>query len=173
MMVGRQLGNPRYPPRAELVSGSLVVGDSLACDLDQLAVRWGLDVHPLPLRSVARVFFQWTSPEWLSRVSQNNNGAWLSSGDFVEGDLRSIEQDRLRLSSVLYGTRTWDAPSEVVMVGLRKPSLITTPYQVATVSGSLWCAETLEFGDNELVLREPVLGTLRIPLHDVSSWVRR
>jgi hypothetical protein len=173
LAVGRQLDNPYYPPRAELVSGSIVVGESISGGLDHVDVRWGMSANLLPLRAVARVFFQWTSPEWLSRVPQDINGAWLSGGAFVEGDLRSIDQGCLRLSSALYGTKTWDAPSEVVMVSLHKPAAVTTPFEVVTTSGSLWRAETLEFGENEVVLREPVLGRVRIPLHELSSIVQR
>ncbi|MCX6902681.1 MAG: hypothetical protein NTW03_04240, partial [Verrucomicrobia bacterium] len=171
--VGVDLCNRLFPPRAELVSGSVIVGRPVLAESGLVDFRWGVEEVSLPLRSIARLIYQWVSPEWLGRAPQGQSGVWLANGEFLEGDLRSLHGGRLRLSSVLHGARTLDANSEVLMVGLQGTSPIPAPFEVTTLSGSVWRGQSLAFGDNEVILQEPVLGKVTIPIHYLASILRR
>jgi hypothetical protein len=171
--VGSNLISQVFPPRAELVSGSVVVGRPVSMPGDQVDFQWGLGGVSVPARSIARLLFQWAPPAWLGQARQNQSGVWLANGEFLEGDFRTVESGHLRVSSVLYGAKTFDANNEVVMVNLHRDVSAVARYEVRTVNGSVWRAQTLAFGDNEVILQEPALGKVIVPLHELASIQRR
>ena len=166
---GPYVENVEFPPRAELISGSVVAGWPITLREDALEFRWNFSEVTVPLRLVSRLLFQWASPDWLANTRAQGAGVWLANGEFFEGDFRAVSAGRLLVSSVLYGNRAFDANSEVTMVGFQRERLRPAKYEVRTISGSVWRAESLVFGENEVVLKEQAMGIVRIPLHELSA----
>ena len=170
---GVYVENAEFPPRAELISGSVVAGWPVTLREDALEFHWNFSEVTVPLRVVSRLLFQWASPDWLSTTRAQGSGVWLANGEFFEGDFRSVSAGRLLVSSVLYGNRAFDANSEVTMVGFQRERLRPAKYEIRTVSGSVWRAQSLVFGENEVTLKEPAMGTVHIPLHELSAIFQR
>lgn len=169
---GPLLGNLEFPPRAELVSGSVVVGWPVSA-ADTLDFRWHVASVLVPTRLVARMIFQWATPEWLAEARQERAGVWLANGEFLEGDFRALTEGKLRVSSVLYGSKVFDANNEVVMMAMKRGSVPPARYDVKTVNGTVWRAQSLAFGDNEVILREPALGDVVVPINELASILPR
>lgn len=170
--VGAVLSNSEFPPRAELVSGSIVAGWPVTVG-DELDFRWNFSSVTVPTHLVARLMFQWASPDWLAIARHQSTGVWLANGDFFEGDLRAVEAGRLRISSVLYGMKNFDSNNDVVMVALQRDNPHATRFEVRTVNGCVWRSQSLLFADNELILEEPVLGAIKIPVHQLAAIFQR
>jgi hypothetical protein len=173
LTVGTNLVNELYPPRAELVSGSVVVGHPVSQPNGGVEYHWGFGSMSLPAKSIARLIFQQAPAGWLSRLGSQQTGVLLSNGQFLESDFRQVDGRHLRVSSVLYGAKTMDAYSEVVLVSLQPKTLGNAGFEVTTLNGSVWRAQTLALGEDELILKEPALGTVRVPVHDVAAVFRR
>jgi hypothetical protein len=170
--MGRQLANSLFPPRAELTSGSVVVGCPISTPGAVLDMRWAQGSFSIPSRAIARLLFQWAAPGWWARLPHDQAGVWLASGEFLEGDFRDVGPGKLRVSSVLYGLQTLDTTGEVLMMAFRSSALPAAHFQVTTVNGSTFRAITLRPGDNELILQEPALGPVTIPLPHLASITR-
>jgi hypothetical protein len=64
--------------------------------------------------------------------------------------------------------------SEVVMVVLRKRSVPAVhPFEMKTVNGSVWLGLDVAIDQMGVVIREPMLGLRRIPMHEVAEFRRR
>ena len=166
---GPSLMNLEFPPRAELVSGSVVMGWPVSTGDGLLELRWNFSSVTVPMRQVARLIFQWASPDWLAAARRQSSGVWLANGEHLEGELRAVGDGRLRVSSVLYGLKSFDANNEVVMAALQPSSERPARFEVKTVNGSVWRAQALGFGENELILKESALGSVTIPLHELAT----
>lgn len=167
---GVHLRNPAFPPRAELVSGSVVVGWPVpAQETEALDIESGFTSVTVPLRAISRMMFQWVPIDPVVASHYERTGVWLANGEFLEGDLRAVEDGKVRISSVLYGQRSFDASSEVVLVALQKRESRPARYEVKTVTGSVWRAQSIAFKDNELIFKEPVLGEMNLPIHQIAA----
>lgn len=167
---GPYVMNPVFPPRAELVSGSMVVGWPVSLDTLAVDMRWTLGNIVVPNRQVARILFQWATPDWLAATRDDASaGAWLASGEFFEGDFRTVSEGRVKISSVLYGAKNLDANNEVVMISLNRGSIAPARYEIRTVNGSIWRAQSLSFGLDEISFKEPALGMMTIPAYEIAA----
>jgi hypothetical protein len=170
--VGVNLVSPLFSPRAELVSGSVVMGQPVSRPDGTVDLNSGLWSVTVPGRSISRLVFQWVSPEWLGRLPHDQRGVWLANGEYLEGDFRTVDAGKLRVSSVLYGAKILDANDEVLMVSLQRATPRLTRFQVTTVNGSVFLAHALTLGDNEVILDEPVLGRITLPIQELASITR-
>jgi hypothetical protein len=98
---------------------------------------------------------------------------WTSNGDFFDGDFRGLEGRKLTISSVLYGLRTFDLDDEVLALVLQPRRLQRAPFEIETADGATLLATQLTVGDGELRFREPALGELRLPAHEILEVRRR
>jgi hypothetical protein len=95
-------------------------------------------------------------------------GVLLRSGEFIDGECRSIEEGRVIVSSVPLGLCRYDVNSEVIALVLRKRSAPARhAYEVVTSDGSGWQGLEVALDPNGVLVREPSLGLLRIPDHEV------
>lgn len=166
---GPSLPVSSFIPQARLRSGSVVAGRIFSTDGDTIKFAGPVYKPVLPISEVAHLQFQWLSGRQGERVGLGRPGVLLTSGEFVEGEFRGLQDDRVRMSSVLFGLRQYDLNNQVVAVVLRTMAPVRTPYEIETWDGSVWRADSIEIGENEVVIREPVLGIVRIPTYELRS----
>ncbi len=167
---GVKLSNEDFTPQVELVSGSVISGRPLFANNQQIEFVGGLKVVPVPTARVARIIYQPMSSQvaWRSRASAA--GVWVQSGDFFEGEFQQIDGDKLRVSSVLYGIRTFDVDEDVVAAVLA--NLTRTQQSTVEVDindGSRLVGSSFVFADGEIVLRESALGDVRVPAFQIRE----
>lgn len=168
-----KLVNEEFPPEVELVSGSIVTGRPERANENEVMFAGAPKVVRVPTARVARIVFQPLPGDlaWKTRVSRS--GVWVTTGDFFDGDFRSIEGRKLTISSVLYGLRTFDIDDEVLAVVLQPRSLRSAPFELETADGAMLHAYEVALGDGEVKLRESALGEVRIPAFEILELRRR
>ena len=168
-----RLQNDFFTPEVELVSGSTITGRPASANEREIIFTGAPKVVRAPMMSVARIAFQPLDSDlmWKTRISRP--GVWTSGGDFFDGDFRALERRKLTISSVLYGLRTFDLDDEVLALVLQPRRLQRAPFEIETADGATLLATQLAVGDGELRFREPALGELRLPAHEILEVRRR
>ena len=100
--------------------------------LDATALQLGGPVLRLdvPRPRVARIYFRPLGPDQLDRLNFGRTGALLENGDFVEGEVLTLNGTEVRVDSVLFGRRSYQAPSPVIALVLQEQKVRAAQYQM-------------------------------------------
>jgi len=158
-----------FMPRVELTSGSIVLGRPLHADRNEIDFVGGLRVVRVPTDRVARIIYQPLTSELAWKTRASRPGVWVQSGDFFDGEFQQIASDTLRMSSVLYGLRTFDVSDEVVAVVLDHARLTRPVVELSATDGSLLLGSGYSFEDGAVVVKESSLGPVRIPIFAIAD----
>ncbi len=166
--------------------GSRIVGEIRAADAQ--GVRFiGPDAqeHAVPIEQLSRLMWYRVSGEVFAKLPQGSGGALLRSGDFCEGDLRSIEAGKLRVSSVTLGLKAFNISHEMAAFVFnhndgsetcgRPRNARSNPvnqWTVQLLDGSRLLCSKVSVTPSEMVMIQPALGELHVPWGRVS-WIRR
>jgi regulation of enolase protein 1 (concanavalin A-like superfamily) len=165
------LRNRWFMPQVELAGGSIKTGyiDSMDERFVYFDTRYGRE--PMTRAGVSQVRFQPLNSRGAREFSAGRRGVLLTSGEFVEGECRSIDQGRLVLSSVPLGLLRYDVNSDVVAISLGGRRAISTPTtcEVRMNDGSVWRGNLVEIHPLGVRLREPTLGWRWLPLNEVRE----
>jgi len=160
-----------FTPRIVLRDGT-IIADHLSA-LGDSSVQFSKEKHGLKVltANVARLLFQ---PDFQAgAVTRGRTGILMSNGDFVDGEIRSIEATRVTISSVLFGQRTYDLNRKVAAVILRDLVPRVAEFEVVTHDGSVWRPQAMKFaGPDSLQLTEPLAGSWIVPTRDLIE-IRR
>ncbi|MBL9166877.1 MAG: hypothetical protein JNN07_03985 [Verrucomicrobiales bacterium] len=159
----------QVPVRTELVSGSVI--ESSWMEIDSGGLRFsGIQARPLVRRDqVARILFHSIPGRLETRLRSGQPGVLLTTGDFIEGEVRSISEGTMVLDSVLFGQRRLDVVNLVLAVVMRPTEKPAFAYEVHTVDGSTWKALSVTMVDYGLSIQEPLIGTCVLPVSDLVS----
>ena len=118
--------------------------------------------------NAAFIALQPISAQRLMKMPTAREGVLLATGDFVDGEFKGIENGKVKLSSVLFGLKTFDASYEALAVVLRAP---TSPpqdvFEVQSRDGSVLLAKAPKLEAGALVLAESPLAGLRVREEDL------
>lgn len=149
-------------PGVLLRDGNFLAGNVRGVDNEQIQMDDRKEFSPL-LSSVARIHFFWElNPAGLARLQGGRPGVLLNNGDFVEGEIKAVSGKQVRVSSVLYGLRTFEANNKVAAIVLRDPVPGRRRYEIKLGNGSLLRTDVLECEKSGLVIREGLLRGLKI-----------
>ena len=98
-------------------------------------------------------------------------GVVLHNGDFFDGEIRAIEDNAIKLSSVLFGLRTfsrWDTSAII----LNDPLPGQGRFEVRTTDGSVFQANAISAEGDAVILDEPLLGKVRVRADTLLEVVR-
>ena len=170
---GASLRNRAWVPQVELKSGSMLAG--YIERLDDTAVWFDASERrpPISTHGVALVRFQPVPVKLSTFLAAGREGVLLGTGEFIEGECGGISNHRVTIGSVPLGLKRYDVNNEVIAVVLGKRALLPPrTFEVTTTDGATWLALEVTLDREGLLLREPLLGTRRIFLHEISE-VRR
>ena len=118
--------------------------------------------------NAAFIALQPISTQRLIKMPTTREGLLLATGDFVDGEFKGIEDGKVKLSSVLFGLKTFDASYEVLAIVLRAPASPPQDlFEVQSRDGSVILAKAPKLEDGALVLAEPPLAGLRVREQDL------
>jgi len=168
-----KLVNVDYTPEVELTSGSIVTGRPTLADESEVLFTGPPKLVHVPMPRVARIAFQPLTGDvgWKTRISRP--GVWVTTGDFFDGDFRNLDGQKLTISSVLYGLRTFDLEDEVLALVVAPRRAHRPQFEILTTDGSILLATGLALGDGEVRLQEPALGEVRLPAFAIEELRRR
>lgn len=151
--------------RALLFRGGTLIGNVNIQGADEKAVRIiRPDGKPLALSTadIARLMVGPVSSQQLAKIPPNAVGVMLAKGDFFEGEFASLLNGRLRINSVLFGTRDLAAGTEALVVVLREPSMSEAPWIVKTNEGFIYMARSLKIEKDQMLVEDEAVGPLKI-----------
>lgn len=117
----------------------------------------------LTTANTSAIFFQPLTPYRASALRASRPGVLLVSGDFVEGEIKSIQNSQIKLGSVLFGERSFEVGREAAAVMLRKFALPAEQFEIRLRDGSVLFARALRAEVDMLVLDDPFLRGLCFP----------
>lgn len=128
---------------------------------------------PVSTVNVARILCQPMSKAMEARIVPGRPGVLLSKGDFVDGDFRGLENGRVKVSSILFGLRTYDAKKEVLAVSLHDTAGPAVSFEIRLQDQTLVHSGNIRFERDQLTVQEAALGVVRIPPGEVAEIRRR
>lgn len=166
-------GTPPTPlPQLRLRDGGVLSGKFVGTDGS--VVRW----HALgrewnvSLVNVSRLLLEPRAESQVTRLRPGRPGALLANGDFVDGELVAGEPGRLRISSVLFGLRSYSAEGAVLAVHLREVAEAGAEFEIQSPDGSRLLANQVELRAEGLFGRERNAGEFLLPSTEVLELRR-
>ncbi|MEN9575449.1 MAG: hypothetical protein RL514_3304 [Verrucomicrobiota bacterium] len=166
-------GTPPAPlPQLRLRDGGILSGKFLSTDGS--VVRW----HALgrewevSLVNVSRLLLEPRAETQVTRLRPERPGALLANGDFVDGELLAGEPGRLRISSVLFGIRSYSAEGSVLAVLIRDVAEAGAQFEIHSADGSRLLVNQLELRAEGIAGRERNAGEFLLRSADVSALRR-
>ncbi len=156
--------NESFVQQIVLKGGTLLTGSIISFDRSSLTLSNLGRARVISAVKVARILFHPRSRKFEHELTPGRRGALLASGDFFEGEFGSLEKDRLEMSSVLFGHRTFKLGDQVIALVLADPSPVTAAFTVRTTDGSELCAQFITPEPNGVAFVDPTLGPWRIPV---------
>lgn len=144
-------------------SGAFLSGGVRAADDSVVSLVDAPGGISLTTANTAAIFFQPLTPCRANALRALRPGVLLATGDFVEGEFKSVELGKVRLTSVLFGGRSFEVGREAAAVILRKPALPLEQFEVRLTDGSALIARGLRAEGGALLLEDPFLRDLRLP----------
>jgi hypothetical protein len=158
----------RFTPQVVLRDGT-VIADAFSAASDS-AVSFSRDKQGLLVltRNVARLVFQPLG----EAVEPGRTGLLLRSGDFIDGEFRGLSEGRVKVSSVLFGQKSYELKNKVAAVVLRDVMPEPAAFEVRTLEGSLWRSQSLAVEQDAVRVEAPLAGAWRIAASELIE-VRR
>lgn len=156
---------------AILIDGTVVAGQPRAIQNDKLKLlrSEGADLS-IDADSVAVLLFNPT-PADIEKTLSGKRGVLLSSGDFVDGELKLLATERLEMTSVLFGARRYEPAKQAMAVSLREIEPAAGPV-VRLRDGSAYRCKSLSLGKDQVELESPLLGRQTVAAEDVLAIER-
>ena len=159
-------------PQITLTSGSVLAGAIESLDASRLALQFGGGTRSFSTLQVSSVAFDWLRPELAGQLQAGRPGVLLATGDFVDGEIRSLVAGRVTVNSVLFGIRDYAVPGEALAMTVGKVVPGTAEFTVRLRNGSRLLARSLGAQDQQLVVEESVAGRLAVALEDMVEVYR-
>jgi hypothetical protein len=162
----------RFPRGFFLRSGSFVALPVERADESVVrAGRW-LRNQPISTVNVARIFCQPVSRAMVDRIPPNRPGLLLAKGDFADGRFKSIENGQVKITSVLFGLKTYEANKDVLVVALGDVRPRAGEFEVRLQDHSVLQIDSPQIDESALMFRDASLGSCRVELAEVVELSR-
>ncbi|HKX62070.1 MAG TPA: PA14 domain-containing protein [Verrucomicrobiae bacterium] len=162
----------RYPRGFFLRNGSFIALPIERADESVVrAGRW-LRNQPISTVNVARIFCQPVSRTMVERIPPNRAGLLLSKGDFADGRFKSIENGQIKITSVLFGLKSYEANKDVLVVALGDVRPRAGEFEVRLQDHSVLQIDSPRIDESGLMFRDASLGACRVELTEVVELTR-
>lgn len=147
--------------------GVFLSGQVISMDDASVVCRRGGREERIGVRDVGWIAFGPVLSE-AERPGKSQSGVLLENGDFVEGEIKSIRDGRVKTSSVLLGIKTfeWGQVRAIFLKPLEKGPL---PYAFTIGDGSIYPAREFHIEDESLIFETPREGEMHVPLSQLRE----
>ena len=151
-----------------LNDGSILAADSISSDQSKMRIGFVNTNYSASVFAVARLLFRPVPDRLKTQLARGRKGVLLNSGDFFEGELRQVDNEAVRVESILFGPRTFPF-DKVLAIALSDSIELAAKYIVRTLDGSTIRAKAIAAGQDSLVAEELKLGPLEVPLTQLAE----
>ena len=156
----------RIPPGVMLVDGSILARKVQTSDESSITFVKASVPANLSTINVSRIFFNSLTSENLGALQANRTGLLLQNKDFIEGEFRSLKDNRIRLYSVLFGIKSFDQPKVLAAV-LRNLKAGPAAYELITRDDSRLRLNQIAVNKDGLQVQSGILSGLKIAASDI------
>jgi hypothetical protein len=152
-----------------LRNGAFLAGELISSDGSASHIKLGGETDLTVFnQKIAYVLFRTCRRAIPIETLGSKTGLLLSNGDFLESEFESLKDRRLRLTSVLFGQKSFqlDQPEPLALM-LNKSMPDDTSLEVALLDGSILKAKTLHNNGRQWLVNDSALGPLAIPQNQV------
>jgi hypothetical protein len=149
--------------------GTFIAADVFAIDENLVRYIRANKEATIPLNEVARILYKPLLTDHASKLSPGHTGVLLATGDFLEGDIRSLKEGTVEVSSVLFGMRKVPTYDDMTAIILRDVSPEKTPFTLSTTDGSLYRPKSIKPDQQVLQINDASLGELSMPLNTLAQ----
>lgn len=121
--------------------------------------------------NVARIILQTLSRSALEKIERGRAGLLLHNNDFIDGNFQSMDGQRVKVSSVLFGLRSFDR-SRVRAILLRPVEPVPVHFEVKARDGSLYRADRFVVQAGGISFGDPCLAGLKVAGGDLVEVTR-
>ncbi len=168
----RQEEKPELSAGVMLTEGSIVARSAHAADETALHFSTSPREPVLSTVNVARVFLDRIPGELVSSLEPGRRGLLLRNRDFIDGEFRRLEGNRVRIDSVLFGVRDFER-HKVWAILLRDPREVPAEFEVATRNGSFFRVNGFDVEKERLLFAGSPLEPFAIEAEDLIEIVRK
>ena len=152
------------PPGVLLTNGTLIAGQ-----IQDITDPLKINSISFPLSSVAWIIFQPIQRGNIVQPSGGRTGVLLPTGDFFPGAIDSIKDDRIAISSAMFGPQRFsikDRPdiSALVLRGVQDGG---ARYEVLARNGSIYAINNIKIEGEYIVLDDLSFGTVKFGRDDL------
>lgn len=145
-----------------LIDGTALVGILKRFDSNGIVVSVEKSDITVPLIGIEKVTFRNIPVELKERISSDRIGILMNNGDFIEGEVKEVDNDIVSLYSTLLGVKKFSIRLNVTAIIFRKPKPADFNIKVVTKYGSEILAEAVEFMPDSIKLKEYLLGVIEL-----------
>jgi len=161
-------GESRVPRGVVLRSGTVLAGRVSMADDTKVSLETGDGKQmSLAVGDVSLLILRPLPRDAVSRLTGAKTGALLNNDDFVEGQFKGIENQKVKLASVLLGARTFDAAHDVLAVALHSQATADCEFEVELSDGSILRASGIRAEGGALRAQVPPIGGTSLSLDRV------
>ncbi len=168
----REPTRDKSPPGVLLANGTFLARRVHAADQTSVKFSASLKEPALSTVNVARIIFQPLAPELAVRLQPGRAGLLLANRDFAEGEFKGFADGKIKLSSVLFGVKSYDA-DKVVAVILRDPKPAAARYALRTRDQSLLLITALRVEKDGVTVLDAALPGFKIPTGELVEIQRQ
>jgi hypothetical protein len=185
MLLSRQHVSPviaasRQPPGSDvpispagvlLVNGATLSAPIQSATGNSIRFQGVLGKQNLPLAKVACIHVKPLTPELARAIPSGRAGVLLKNRDFFDGEVAAIESGRLKMTSVLFGNRSYDLAKDVIAIIVRSKESEAWLYSVTARDGTVLYGKTALIQPAQVSLAEG--PEFSVPIDEVEEIVRR
>ena len=149
--------------------GTFVAADVFAIDENLVRYMRNNGQGSIPLNEVARILYKPLLLDHAEKLSPGRTGLLMSTGDFLEGDVRTLKDGTAAVSSVLFGLRKVATYDDLTAIILHDVAPEKTPFTLTTTDGSTYRPKSLKPELQVLQIDDASLGQVSIPLGTLSQ----
>ena len=158
-------------PGVQLIGGSFIARRVHLADDTWIKFSDSPKESSLSTLSVARIFFQPPTPEMEAKLHAGCAGLLLKRNDFIESEFKGIAHGKIKVSSVLFGMKSYD-PAQVQVLALRDPQPASAKYELRTKSDSHLHVNSFSVDRDRLIIQDPAMAGFQIAVSDLAE-IRR
>jgi hypothetical protein len=150
---GRQSNaNSLWPAGVVFLNGATITAPIQSASDAALRFQGVFSKQSLPLAKVARIHVQPLGSEMAAALPKGRPGVLLRNGDFIDGDFAGIENGRVKITSVLFGNRTFDMAKDVVAIVLRGNEPPMWRYSVSARDGTALYGQSMVIEPKQIAI---------------------
>lgn len=150
-----------------LLNGTTLVGNLKSITSKEIVLSVEKKDFKVPLVNVGKVLFRNVPEELKEVISSGRSGVLLRNGDFIDGEVKEVDEDIVSLYSTLLGIKRLSIRLNVVALVFKKTRSTKSDVKIVTKYGSEIRGSNIQFEKETFKLKEEILGEIEFSYKDL------